>query len=191
MRTSQRRKEILRVSRKMLNQKGWDAWTLSDLCAEMKISLGNLTYYFPKKQLLVDALFEEARKEGVQILLESQRHYDGFESWRLELERWMKWYAKYQYLNINPLHSGASKKIISLWNSILQERKDLFLQQWDFLISEKVLKSEKLAGQRAILQEQYLLIEKYNTYNKDQREVAISHFFYGWLTKGEKKKIAL
>lgn len=56
---SNRRAEILETALKSFNEKGIDGVTTRDIAKKIKISLGNLTYYFPAKSDIVNALVEE------------------------------------------------------------------------------------------------------------------------------------
>lgn len=56
---SKRRADILETALKLFNEKGIDGVTTRDIAKKIKISLGNLTYYFPAKSDIVNALVEE------------------------------------------------------------------------------------------------------------------------------------
>lgn len=56
---SNRRADILETALKLFNEKGIDGVTTRDIAKKIKISLGNLTYYFPAKSDIVYALVEE------------------------------------------------------------------------------------------------------------------------------------
>lgn len=56
---SNRRADILETALKLFNEKGIDGVTTRDIAKKIKISLGNLTYYFPAKSDIVNALVEE------------------------------------------------------------------------------------------------------------------------------------
>ncbi|WP_395078100.1 TetR/AcrR family transcriptional regulator [Flavobacterium sp.] len=51
-----RKDDILEVALRLFNEKGIDSVTTRDIAKELKISLGNLTYYFPFKKDIVLAL---------------------------------------------------------------------------------------------------------------------------------------
>lgn len=56
---SNRRADILEAALELFNEKGIDGVTTRDIAKKIKISLGNLTYYFPAKSDIVYALVEE------------------------------------------------------------------------------------------------------------------------------------
>jgi AcrR family transcriptional regulator len=54
-----RKDDILEVALQLFNKKGIDSVTTRDIAKELKISLGNLTYYFPSKMDIVLALAKQ------------------------------------------------------------------------------------------------------------------------------------
>ncbi|MFN3214800.1 MAG: TetR/AcrR family transcriptional regulator [Henriciella sp.] len=56
-------KRILEASRKLFNEKGYVATSLSEIAASIGISQGNLTYHFPSKSNLALAIVQELRTQ--------------------------------------------------------------------------------------------------------------------------------
>lgn len=56
---SKRKSDILEAAKKLFNQKGISAIATRDIANELSISQGNLTYYFPQKAQLIEALYFE------------------------------------------------------------------------------------------------------------------------------------
>ena len=54
-----RKDDILKVALQLFNEKGIDSVTTRDIAKELKISLGNLTYYFPSKKDIVLAFAKQ------------------------------------------------------------------------------------------------------------------------------------
>lgn len=54
---------ILAAGRRIFNQKGYAATTLTEIAKEVGISQGNLTYHFPTKRELVERLVREVQAE--------------------------------------------------------------------------------------------------------------------------------
>ena len=52
------RADILRSARELFMEKGYNGVSMRDIAERAGIRVGNLTYYFPRKELLVEALFE-------------------------------------------------------------------------------------------------------------------------------------
>jgi AcrR family transcriptional regulator len=59
---SNRKQDILEKALEFFNEKGIDGVTTRDIAKALKISLGNLTYYFPSKSDIVFALTQELGK---------------------------------------------------------------------------------------------------------------------------------
>ena len=65
---SDKRDDILQAALKMFNEKGIDGVTTRDIARELKISLGNMTYYFPTKKDIVFTLFQDFGKSVDEAL---------------------------------------------------------------------------------------------------------------------------
>ena len=59
------REDILRSARALFMEKGYNGVSMRDIAEAAGIRVGNLTYHFPRKELLVEALFE-ARESRIQ-----------------------------------------------------------------------------------------------------------------------------
>src|SRR6476646_9564199 len=68
---SERKEDILKTALQLFNKKGIDEVRTRDIAKEMKISLGNLTYYFPAKSDIVLALVEELMKAIEEALAQN------------------------------------------------------------------------------------------------------------------------
>ncbi|MES2589045.1 MAG: TetR/AcrR family transcriptional regulator [Bacteroidota bacterium] len=66
-----RRDLILETSLNLLNEKGIDEVTTREIAKTLKISLGNLTYYFPAKKDIILALTHELTKAVDEALSEA------------------------------------------------------------------------------------------------------------------------
>lgn len=53
------RREILTAAQRLFNEYGYSSVSLQDIADEVGITKGNLTYYFPKKEQLVEAIVDE------------------------------------------------------------------------------------------------------------------------------------
>ena len=53
------REKIIAKAKHLFNESGYSRTTMRDISRELSISPGNLTYYFPKKASLIDAITEE------------------------------------------------------------------------------------------------------------------------------------
>ncbi len=58
--------EILEAARQLFNQRGYDAVSMRDIAGALGISVGNLTYHYPKKTDIVLALMTQTRHPEMQ-----------------------------------------------------------------------------------------------------------------------------
>ncbi len=65
-----RRAEIISLGRDLLVEKGYDAFVLRTVAAQARITLGNLQYYFPMREDLLDAIGNEEFARGLGIVRE-------------------------------------------------------------------------------------------------------------------------
>lgn len=191
MQTNKRKKDIVLGARKLIAQNGWDQWNLSELCAILQISLGNLTYYFPKKEQLIAALFELSKTEAQELLLAGNIQVKDYVSWEQDMQAWMKWWRKNAFLKDFQQIKDVDKAVLKDWEDLIAQRRKCFSNQWELMLSQKVLKSEKFDGQHQMLQQQYLSLERYNNFLKDERKLAVQSFFYHLLAKSARNNIEL
>ncbi len=60
MATAPDRQEMLATARYLFNTQGYDRVTMRQLAEELHMAVGNLTYYFPRKQQIVEELMDES-----------------------------------------------------------------------------------------------------------------------------------
>ena len=53
------RSEILKTAKQLYNERGYNAVSTSDIANALKISKGNLTYYFKKKEDIIEAIIDD------------------------------------------------------------------------------------------------------------------------------------
>ena len=58
--SSATRSNILNVARRLFNEQGFERVTMRRIATEAGIGVGNVTYYFPRKQDIVDALMDDS-----------------------------------------------------------------------------------------------------------------------------------
>ena len=67
----QRRAQIIAAAKERLIERGVEGLVLRDISSELGITHGNLQYYFPTKNDLIKAIFDEEVEEYTTALLES------------------------------------------------------------------------------------------------------------------------
>ena len=81
------RKKILRRTLKLINSDGPVALRIKDLSSGLKLSPGNITYYFPKKEDLLTCIHQEYEEEVAKITeAMSFRDMDLFDLWEYQYE---------------------------------------------------------------------------------------------------------
>lgn len=60
MSTASQRKDMLDTARYLFNTRGYDRVSMRQLAEELHMAVGNLTYYFPRKQQIVEELMDES-----------------------------------------------------------------------------------------------------------------------------------
>ncbi|RAJ90075.1 TetR family transcriptional regulator [Larkinella arboricola] len=140
--------KIVAKALEMFNERGIEYVGLRELAAELSIRVGNITYYFPTKDDLVDRLAQDLSRLNAQVILEEHPSLFSF------LERFRKIFAnhvQYRCLLLSFVHLMQQNKVLSgayketekkRYSSIvtnlssLQERGYLSLEvDTDFLVS--------------------------------------------------------
>ncbi|WOF72418.1 TetR/AcrR family transcriptional regulator [Parvibaculaceae bacterium PLY_AMNH_Bact1] len=68
-----RRAEIISLGRNLLIEEGYDAFVLRTVAAQAEITLGNLQYYFPVREDLLEAIGNEEFARGLDIVQSAHR----------------------------------------------------------------------------------------------------------------------
>ena len=74
-----RRREILEAAKKCLIDKGLNGLILRELGKELNITHGNVAYYFPTKNALIKAIFDEAVQKYTEGILSAVRKSSSLE----------------------------------------------------------------------------------------------------------------
>jgi TetR/AcrR family transcriptional regulator, repressor for uid operon len=74
-----KRAEILAIAGEVFGEKGFRGAGVGEICAALKMSPGNLYYYFKSKEEIITALVDQHREAAVQWVREIARHDDAFD----------------------------------------------------------------------------------------------------------------
>ena len=146
---SNRREEILKTALMLFNEKGFDEITTRDIARSLKISLGNLTYYFPAKKDIVFALIQNMANAVDQAL---SNHRDtgknALVNYFYQVELIFKTHFKYRFI----MHKRYGEIISSFTESqqYVQDFLKIRFDSWQQL--NKQLVKEKLAS-KALIEE--------------------------------------
>lgn len=123
--------EILETAKKLFNQQGYDAVSMRDIAKELGISVGNLTYHYPKKTDIVLALMTQTRYPEMQ-----NQNIQTFEDLDLYIRRLLRSVIDhfFYFQNVGHFMSEPALKESELTNSIIV--RENFLLGLDHLIAD-------------------------------------------------------
>lgn len=142
------KKKIIDTTINLFNQHGFANVSLPDISKELKISLGNLTYHFPKKEELIDSIYATFQKELALITKDYkvlsdldklnqqlsafygfQQRFKFFYLDLLEIERAFPNIAKKHYQHIEGQIQGLNKSFnynVGIGNLVEQESPRIY-----------------------------------------------------------------
>ena len=122
--------EILETAKKLFNQQGYDAVSMRDIAKELGISVGNLTYHYPKKTDIVLALMTQTRYPEMQ-----NQNIQTFEDLDQYIRRLLRSVIDhfFYFQNVGHFMSEPALKESELTNSIIV--RENFLLGLDHLIA--------------------------------------------------------
>ncbi|MFK7932433.1 MAG: TetR/AcrR family transcriptional regulator [Saprospiraceae bacterium] len=97
----------------LFNKHGFANVTTSRIAETLGISLGNLTYHFPKKGSLVEAIYQQLVTE-LRVLLTNYRQHPDFLSIDGQLRGFYKFQIKYRFFYVDTLEIGRAFPKIGL-----------------------------------------------------------------------------
>ncbi len=102
------KQKILRECRKLFNEKNPNSVTTAEIAASLGIREGNLQYHFPKKEYILEALFEEF-KENLTVIASAYQDYQSPEDYIDYLPSWfnMIWQWRFYYRDPATVHRIA------------------------------------------------------------------------------------
>ena len=117
---NQRRREITDTARRLFGQRGYNAVSMRDIADALGISVGNLTYYFRRKEDLIETVVMEdyqnfRRGEPPESLEELERLFAQF----LERQRQRSYYFRH-HVQLSQLCPRVYQFQVSMLNSLRQ-----------------------------------------------------------------------
>jgi len=112
-----RRAEIVSLGRDLLVEKGYDAFVLRTVAAQAEITLGNLQYYFPMREDLLEAIGNEEFSRGLGIVRDAHNGSGTPEDRLAEMVRELvgEWHQTggrvYAVIGMLALHQGRFKRL--------------------------------------------------------------------------------
>lgn len=129
--------KILDCALKMYNEQGIDAITVRHIAKEMKIRHSNITYYFPKKDDIVDVLYHKMQGEIDELIdgvaLSANDIFD-----LTIFKKGFDILYKYRFVHIN--HAEIFKRlpeVKKVYEANREKRKSIYLQMASDLKKQK------------------------------------------------------
>lgn len=137
------RDEIIKTAKKLFLDNGFNNVAMRDIAAKLEISVGNLTYYFKKK--------EDLAEEVVSGLFDEYKPLTPCKTLN-ELNEWIIFSEKIGeknafYFKNYTLFSGLSKKISAIQLRVFEDNIHFWEMTFSNLATAKLFKPESFAGQ--------------------------------------------
>lgn len=137
------REQIKKAALELFNNKGCASITLRDVAAKLSKSLGNITYYFPNKAVLIEELYDEMVLE-LSAKMSIQNPGDNFldiiiTSTENSFSVGMKYIFLYKdYIYIIRTFPKLAKKVEANNN----QRKELYFKSFSFMQKQGILNDD-------------------------------------------------
>ncbi|MCC7050958.1 MAG: TetR family transcriptional regulator [Bacteroidia bacterium] len=188
-----KREEILAVALDLFNEKGIDNVTTREIAKELKMSLGNLTYYFPAKRDIILVLTQELTNVVEEALSKktAKKASNLLRQYFKQVEIIFTAHFKYKFI----VHKRYGEIISSfpevqnLFQNFLKIRFDAWKQLNKQLVKEKFAKKELVDDSHAhshilnilaLYWHQEFLIYYPNLTDKQKIQQALSIFFQSY-----------
>jgi len=115
MQTKQR---ILSKAIRLFNQKGFYAFTLSDIAQHCNMSRGNLAYHFKNKNIILEEVATSMQQDIIQIQKE-RKNYPAFSNLNLDVRTCGILQKKYPFVfrDMSVLEHRTIKKVMKDWST--------------------------------------------------------------------------
>ncbi len=90
------KQKIVNTTINLLNEKGYRNTKLKDIADKQKISLGNLTYHFPKKDQLVRYVFTLIT-DDVDVMFDTFKEYPALADFEMHMQRFYTLQGRYKF----------------------------------------------------------------------------------------------
>lgn len=137
------RKQILIAAHLLFNERGYNGVSMADIANDVGISKGNLTYYFKKKEDIIETLVLEwhenysplqppatlAQLNAALLRVQRINTYNGFYFWH--------------YVQLGQM----SARIRGIQQQVMRDKYDAYTKGFELLRQKGMLKAEAFAGQ--------------------------------------------
>lgn len=179
------RDRILETARALFNERGYNEVSMRNIAEALKISVGNLTYHFKRKEDLIEAVITAQHSEyRVPDIPRTLEELDAcFKRVLLHQEKNCYYSRHYQQL------SQISPKIYEIQRRVLQDLRDLVAGAFMNLIQAKLMKTDEVPCQSENTIQAILTICAYGTVLGETTPIAcVWSLIYPLLTENGKKQ---
>jgi len=156
------KEKILSVSLELFNEEGLANVSQRRVTGQMKISPGNLTYHFKKKEDISEALYFQFI-QSVQSEVSDFLHGDiSIKSFHSMMVKWFELVYEYRFIfiDLSQLIRG-NKKIAENYQIFLEIRESVFIKIVDKLIGQKMMVKSKFENEYNLLYKRMHLMSDY------------------------------
>lgn len=136
------RQQILVAAKKLFNERGYNDVSTRDISDSIGISKGNLTYYFKKKEDIVEALLKE--KPGKHQILKPVT-LDELNDFFIDIQKTIRENAYYFWHHTQI--AQLSKSIKKMQDSAFNENVDSLTNAFDALFDEGMIRKEEYSNE--------------------------------------------
>ena len=150
------RQEIMDTAKKLFGERGYNAVSVGEIAKALGISKGNLTYYFKKKEEIMEAILDEATPVFPEKAPETVEEWDGFFLHTQQVREENAFY----FWNHAQL-SALSPKIREKQVGVYQHNYMLLTQGLELLEAKGMIRPEGFHGEYAQIADDLLLLSIY------------------------------
>jgi AcrR family transcriptional regulator len=136
------RQEILSAAKKLFNEHGYNAVSVQDIAGALGISKGNLTYYFKKKENIVEAIVTESLDSPPSTVPKDLGEMDYF---LLDIQQVVQENAYYFWHHAQL--SQVSPKIREAQKAVYQTNTGLLTRAFEIFLHDGLVRDEEFPGE--------------------------------------------
>lgn len=156
------KKKILQASLALFNEHGLLNVSQRRITEHLKISPGNLTYHFKKKEDISEALyfeFVEIIKKEIKLFLEGDRSLPAFSAL---IDDWFGYMYNYRFIFFDLTNlMRMNPKIAENYEEFIQVRASIFLKIINKMIASNVIRKEEIPNEYEYLYSRLHIVSDY------------------------------
>lgn len=138
--------KIIRQSIKLFNAEGMTKVSLRDIAASVGISIGNLTYHFKNKEVILEEIYRRMEEEMDEVVFPNEEIVDLFHYQDL-LERISEFQYRHRFFYLDLLEiSRRYPNVIKKYRETVKIREKEKGMLFDTLMQKKLIKTETVKG---------------------------------------------